>query len=517
MPSKAKLGESSQHETVHTADTLDKTTRPAPIVHPGFTLKHRALPLSQSTEHHEAIALRESSARLETVSMPGRIAQPRITLKQRAIVMEEDVLPLEVILQPEPLQRPKKARKFSLRSIIAAGITLMLVVASIGSYLLVGTNSQQNLPWTQIGPIQFNTQPHDAQNGLQPGGTPVTVQGRVAREQQQQGGKVPQGGKIPQGKVPQEKVPQGGTTGNTTKNTQPNAPGGGISPYIFGTNLGLFDTGDQFLNSAVTRNMMQQMHVRMIRMPVRSNLSMNTEIQAAQAIKSIGAAPLVILRGLRNPNFVAENIAIVQAMNQVFGKSPVYYEFSNEDDLAGIGVNEYLNAWNIAIPKVKPLALNAVFIGPVNYQYDRDYLSAFLQKANPKPDMISWHEYTCSYKWAADVCLSHIDNWTNHINDARSTMQSTIGQTLPLLITEWNYCPDQLLQGNGQPFSDGKYNNTAFITAWTAKALQTLAANRVFASMHYSATNTALPIVSPDGTITPQGMAFQAAYQQIIG
>ena len=496
MPPKATSNTSSQDETGHSfsiPDDLDKTTRPTPIVRPGFTLKLRTISLPQSTEQHEAITQGETSAHLEAVPIAGKLAQPRLTLKQHAIVMEEDALPLEEILQAEPLQQQQKVRKSSFRSILAACITLVLVVASVGAYLTVGTNALQKL--SHIGPIQPNVQPHDSQIGPQTGGTPVAIQGRVIRGQQD------------------GKVPQGATNGNNTKNTQPNTPNAGISPYIFGTNLGLFDTGDQFLNSAATRNLMQQMHVRIVRMPVRSNLSMSTEIQTAQAIKSIGAAPLVILRGLRDPNFVADNVAIMQAMNQVFGNSRVYYEFSNEDDLAGIDVNQYLNAWNTAIPKIKPLATNGIFIGPVNYQYDRNYLATFLQNARPQPDMISWHEYTCSYMWTADVCLTHIDNWTTHINDARSTMQSTIGQVLPLLITEWNYCPNQLIQGNGQPFADGKYNNAAFITAWTTKALRTLAANHVFASMHYSVTNTALPMIAPDGTITPQGMAFQAMYQ----
>src|SRR5947208_5066823 len=76
----------------------------------------------------------------------------------------------------------------------------------------------------------------------------------------------------------------------------PSGNNGSVSPLIFGTNLSLFDSNDQVLNSAATRNALRQMHFRIIRMPVRPSLSNATEIQAAQAIKSIGAYALVVLR-----------------------------------------------------------------------------------------------------------------------------------------------------------------------------------------------------------------------------
>jgi len=46
-----------------------------------------------------------------------------------------------------------------------------------------------------------------------------------------------------------------------------------VSPLLFGTNMGLFDSNDQVLTSSTTRGLLQQMHVRIMRMPVRSSLS----------------------------------------------------------------------------------------------------------------------------------------------------------------------------------------------------------------------------------------------------
>ena len=307
---------------------------------------------------------------------------------------------------------------------------------------------------------------------------------------------------------------QNGPTGSTATPT-PTAQSQ-VSPLLFGTNMGLFTADDQVVTSTTTRSLMQQIHVRIVRIPLRRSLPNALEVQAEQAVKSIGAVPLVVLNGLRNPNVLADDTRMIQNTNSVFGNSLVYYEFGNEDDYNGITITRYTQGWNTLIPQFKRLAPNGKFIGPVSYQYDHDNLTAFLQGANPGPDAISWHEYTCSYKDAAADCMAHLSRWAIHISDARAVMQATLGTTLPIMITEWNYAADQSTQSNGQPIADGKYNNTAFITTWTSEALHILAANGVFASMQYSVTNTALSLIASDNTLTAQGMAFQSLYQAMV-
>lgn len=282
-----------------------------------------------------------------------------------------------------------------------------------------------------------------------------------------------------------------------------------VSPLLFGTNMGLFDSNDQVLTSSTARSQLQSMHVRIIRMPIRSSLSEATEIQAAQVIKSLGAVPLVVLRGAVDANVLADDSRIVNDMNAIFGKSVVYYEYGNEEDLLGVDVNGYTTSWNAVVPQLKRIALQGQFVGPVNFQYDRTYLTTFLQKANPRPDEVSWHEYTCDDAWASSICISHIAHWSNHFADARSAMQSVIGVALPIMITEWNYAP------NAVP-NDGKNNDSAFMSTWTATALQTLAANGIFASMQYSCTNTAIPMVSSGNSATVQGTTFASQYQSMI-
>jgi hypothetical protein len=316
--------------------------------------------------------------------------------------------------------------------------------------------------------------------------------------------------------------PQGSQTPTVTSTPKPTKiqASAGTSPLIFGTNLGLFNSGDQFITSTTTQALMQQMHIKIVRVPTRQSNSDAVNLAAAQAIKNIGAAPLVTLRGAQNASVTQvmfDDTRMINVMNQVFGNNTVYYEFGNEDDLAGVKVDAYTARWNALVPQLKKQALNGVFIGPVNFQYDPVYLTAFLQGANPRPDAVSWHEYTCSYQWDATRCLTNIDHWTTHINGVRQVMQTTLRTELPMMITEWNYAPNQLIQANGLPFADGKYNNQAFMSEWTTKALQTLIANHIFASMQYSVTNTAIPMVSSANAITQQGATFQSIYEQTIG
>ena len=260
----------------------------------------------------------------------------------------------------------------------------------------------------------------------------------------------------------------GGVPAQNNKGSVQLAPA--VSPLLFGTNMGLFDSNDQVLTSSTTRSLLQQMHVRIIRMPVRSSLSEATEIQAAQVIKSLGAVPLVVLRGAVDSNVLADDSLIINDMNRIFGNGVVYYEYGNEEDLLGVDVNGYTASWNAVVPQLKRLAPQGQFVGPVNFQYDRTYLTTFLQNANPRPNQVSWHEYTCDDSWASSICISHIANWTNHISDARAAMQSIIGAALPIMITEWNYAP------NAVP-NDGKNNDSAFMSTCTIPALTTISGN----------------------------------------
>ena len=299
-------------------------------------------------------------------------------------------------------------------------------------------------------------------------------------------------------------------SGTTTPVTSPTTPRSTIvgSSLLFGTNMVLADGSDQMLTSSTTQSLLQQIHIQIVRMPLRTGVPESVNVLAAQMIRNIGAVPLIILHSSPDAQSQASNILMITDMNRIFGNGIVYYEFGNESDFNGVSATAYTASWNASIPALKRAALNGQFIGPVNYHYDAVYLSYFLSYAKPLPDAVSWHEYACRPGDSNDFCIAHLANWSVHIQNARSII-STTGKTLPIMITEWNYDATPAL-------GDGKSNDSKFMHDWTVAALQTLAQDGVLASMQYSCTDPVMPLVTTGGTLTSQGSAFSDSYQQLV-
>jgi len=274
------------------------------------------------------------------------------------------------------------------------------------------------------------------------------------------------------------------------------------SPLLFGTNMGLFTANDQIVTNPATQQLLRANGVAIMRIPSRFTLSDETELAALRAVKTIGAAPLVILHGATDANALADDLHLLGLIQSVFGAGPVYIEFGNEEDLAGVDVTRYSDAWNQVVPQLKTQAPTYKFIGPVTYTYNPAYVAAFDKHANPRPDFNSWHEYVCNPTNTDSYCMEHINNWNTHIALTNDAVKAAIGTTLPFMITEWNLDPQQ----------DPRYSNAAFIQPWTTKAIQTLeanAANGLFAAMQYCATNNqGFNLIDGQNALTPQGEVF---------
>jgi hypothetical protein len=279
------------------------------------------------------------------------------------------------------------------------------------------------------------------------------------------------------------------------------------SPLLFGTNLPLLDSQDQTLSSSATRDLLQRLHPTSIRLSIGTGVSQTVQVQAAQLIKSLGAVPVISLPGSLDPNALSDDTQIIKQMQHVFGNQTVYYEYGNEEDLLGVSASHYTTSWNAIVPLLKVQAPHGLFVGPVTYQADPSYLKSFLQLAQPRPDAVSWHEYSCTQTDSQADCLSHLANWSSNISAARRTMTAVLGKALPIMITQWNYAPNATTD-------DGKSSDSAFLSAWTQKAFQTLIANRVFAAMQDSFTDTPAALVSNQDTLTVQGAVFMAQAQR---
>jgi hypothetical protein len=292
--------------------------------------------------------------------------------------------------------------------------------------------------------------------------------------------------------------------------TQPSALAApSISPYVWGTNLSLYNGEDFFLTNQATIRLTQQIHVQLIRFPYRGNLAV-TEA-AARQIAAIHATPLLILPyGLEQRN---TDLQLIQMMNSIFGtQQPVYYEYGNEPDVpanGGIKAAAYTASWNTVIAQIKPLARTARFIGPATSHADAAYLNTFLKQATPRPDAVSWHEYTCGTKDPDTICIQGITQWGTHVQEARDTMQQGIGTPLPIMLTEYNWNP------NAQ--NDPRATNSTFLAAWMSAAIAELIKSNVFAANQYVLTNNAqlAMIADTTHTLTSVGTVFQSTFEQI--
>lgn len=266
------------------------------------------------------------------------------------------------------------------------------------------------------------------------------------------------------------------------------------------------------LTSSSFPTLLQQLHVQMVRIPASASSSHALFRSIAQMLRTLGITPLVVLSGSLDPNALARDTDIVQTMNEIFSpgqtQQTVYYEFGSEEDALGVSAAHYVSAWNSIIPQLKAIAPQVVFLGPANYRYNKDFLTTFLQQAKPRPGAISWHEYTCASSWSKTLCLSHISDWTQHIADARQTMQAILKRELPIMITEWNYAANASA-------SDGKSSDSSFLTSWTTRAIQTLAASHVFAAMQDTITSGAAPLIQNDH-LTAQGEVFRQQYDAFV-
>lgn len=274
------------------------------------------------------------------------------------------------------------------------------------------------------------------------------------------------------------------------------------SSLIYGTNLGLYDTSDQVVNDFATQQILRDAHIPIIRMPFRDTLDDVYHVRALRAIQYIGAIPLVIIYGPKDPNALADDKHLLALVHAVFGNGMVYVEFGNESNVDHIDVSQYSAAWNTVIPKLKAMSPTYKFIGPALSVFDASYLASFDSMAKPRPDANTWHEYACYPTSSNQECMDSTADWSNHIQTAYKIAKEAAGVAIPSIVTEWNLDASE----------DRRFNDSTYMRAWTSRALQTLSANKgsdLTAALQYCVTNNIqYSLLDAGNKPTPEGGAF---------
>ncbi|HVM66051.1 MAG TPA: hypothetical protein VMU14_14390 [Acidimicrobiales bacterium] len=290
-----------------------------------------------------------------------------------------------------------------------------------------------------------------------------------------------------------------------------NTNGGGAgsnsgNKAVFGLNIPLFDANEQMITNTGTRTIFAAWNTPVVRMPFRASISDAVELQALNAIKAIGATPLVVVHGAVDPNVTADDTHLLGLIAQVFGSLQVYVEYGNEEDLAGIDAAAYTASWNRVVPILRWLHPTYQFIGPVNFEYNPAYVGYFVGHARPVPDVVSWHEYVCTPAQSTAYCMAHIANWGTHVTYTNFAEAVAIGRTLPFMFTEWNMDPQE----------DPRYLEPTVIGPWVTAAVQELeklVPQGLVGAQLYAADSHGggFQLVDSSNQLTPEGVAFAAA------
>ncbi|GCE25560.1 hypothetical protein KDA_10440 [Dictyobacter alpinus] len=271
----------------------------------------------------------------------------------------------------------------------------------------------------------------------------------------------------------------------------------GVSSFMFGSNDASWDWSKQNMgNNSAVRATVRAAGITLIRTP----LTRADALQRVTAIEQAGATCL----GVLHPEDAAQVV-------HMLGKRCNLYEWQNEPDNGGPNVNDYTRSWNQTIPTLRLINTQAAFIGPAVSFANLEYIHSFLQQtkaAGNLPDAISYHTYPCT-DVAITACPQHIGDYTIAVQKVKTEMKQTIGQSLPLAITEWNYSWKP-----GQTPHDNDY-----MRQFTTASLQALIQAGVTISNQFDlasgAGNGSLDMIDPTtGTSYPQIKALSTVIEQ---
>ncbi len=252
----------------------------------------------------------------------------------------------------------------------------------------------------------------------------------------------------------------------------------GVSSLLFGTN----DTYEWHENNLQTQPLFQKAlkdaGFTLIRTFIPDGARDKAIDHRLQTIEACGATALIVLTNIRNWRFL-------QHLVDYCGGRCLVYEFGNEPDINGFSPAQYLHVWNRAIPQLRRINPDAMFIGPVTHNPagDNDFMQEFLKgvkQSGVLPDAISYHCYPC-WQLPREECAARAEHIGHSAATVRQWIKGILKKELPIGITEWNYDPAN------PPAAYG--DDPDFIRDFTMQAIESMIQNKVSFACQFDAAS----------------------------
>jgi hypothetical protein len=254
-----------------------------------------------------------------------------------------------------------------------------------------------------------------------------------------------------------------------------------LAPSPFSSSISTYgQNGGSIVASATQRANLSSLGLGLYRVPLQWNGSNiisgaaygPTNVSGDQwinAIKSLGAQPMIVVAGSSNNNFTPDDAAaLVQHFNPA--NNVAYWVIGNEPDNDHLSMSAYCTLFNATVDKMKAVDPTIKVAGPAWSHYDQNDLQAFLNCAGSKVDVIDYHHYAMGGSYLDNAtALAQTVNWENEITQIRQMINATVparAAAIEIQVGEYNW---SWRTGDGYPGWNGDDRfYQGVVTVWSA-------------------------------------------------
>jgi len=230
-----------------------------------------------------------------------------------------------------------------------------------------------------------------------------------------------------------------------------------VTPLQFGMDESTYGSPSVLINDLLQRNELKKLQVGYMRITLIYQTPGDptsgiicaasgcpktyTADQWVNAVKSIGAEPIIEISDYLNPTSATDAANLVKHFNKDTNNYVKTWLIGNEPDLHSVDGTTYSNAFNSIYDAIKAVDPTIKIGGPATAWYDDTFIQTFLNISGNRTDFVDFHAYD-RQSLTADVDLgTEAPLFETHINSVRQKIQATVparSSQIDIHIGEWN-------------------------------------------------------------------------------